>query len=307
MSEDAQEEPAQGALDLAPARPGALVLRTPLLTAAGCLGYGVEAMGQVDMSGLGAMVTRGTTLQPRSGGPAPRMVETPAGLVHAIGHQNPGITAVLERHAPRWTRWDVPVILSLVGADAAEFARLAERTDGIPGIAGLELDLGSVGSGHKARPLSFDASSVAAITTAVRGATDLPIVVKLSIASPDLRAVGRAAAEAGADALDCGSGPPALLAGRPAMLSGPAIGPLALRAVAELARHARLPIVGCGGVSTLRDVVALLRAGAVAVAIGSATLAHPALAGRLAADLVDGRQEGAMVTADGRSDYSAAT
>lgn len=282
-----------GAIDLAPRRPGSLVLRTPLMAAAGCLGYGVEALGQIDMSRLGAMVTRGTTLQPRSGGPAPRMVETPAGLLHAIGHQNPGIRAVLERHAPRWATWEVPVILSLVATSADEFATLAARTEGIPGVAALELDLGSVESGRKGRPLSYDASSVAAITTAVRDVTDLPIVVKVSIASPDLRAAGRAAAEAGADALTCGSGPPALLAGRHAMLSGPAIGPLALRAVAELARHARLPIVGCGGVTTLRDVTVMLAAGATAVAVGTALLADPGLAGRLAGELAD--QRGAMV------------
>lgn len=272
-------------VDLAPQRPGALVLRTPLLAAAGCLGYGVEAAGQVDLSRLGALVTRGTTLHPRSGGPAPRMVETPGGLLHAIGHQNPGITAVLERHAPRWATWDLPVILSLVAPGADEFAALSGRADGIPGVAALELDLGSVESGRKGRPLSYDVSLVASITAAVRESTDLPVLVKLSITAPDLRAAGRAAAEAGADALTCGSGPPALLEGRHAMLSGPAIGPLALRAVTDVARRGRLPIVGCGGVVTLRDVLAMLDAGASAVAVGTAMLAEPALPGRLAGEL----------------------
>ncbi len=279
-----------GSADLAPRRPGALILRTPLLAAAGCLGYGVEAYGQVDLSELGALVTRGTSLHARSGGPAPRMVETPGGLLHAIGHQNPGITAVLERHAPRWAHWDVPVILSLVATSADEFATLGGRADGIPGVAALELDLGPVESGRKGRPLSYDASLVSAITAAVREATDLPVLVKLSIAAPDLRAVGRAAAEAGADALTCGSGPPALLEGRHAMLSGPAIGPLALRAVTELARHARLPIVGCGGVVTLQDVLAMIQAGATAVAVGTAMLADPGLPGRLAGELTAHRR-----------------
>ncbi|MBA2275929.1 MAG: tRNA-dihydrouridine synthase [Chloroflexi bacterium] len=256
------------------------------MAAAGCLGYGVEAVGQVDFSRLGAIVTRGTTLQPRSGGPAPRMVETSGGLLHAIGHQNPGIRVVLERYAPRWATWEVPVILNLVASSADEFAELAGRTEGIPGVAALELDLGSVGTGRKGRPLSYDAAAVSAITAAVREVTDLPVLVKLSILAPDLRGAARAAADAGADALTCGSGPPALLAGRHAMLSGPAIGPLALRAVAEMARHARLPIVGCGGVVALRDVKAMLEAGATAVAIGTAMLADPALPGRLATKLV---------------------
>ncbi len=283
------DHPGDLSVDLAPERPGSLVLRTPLLAAAGCLGYGVEAVGQVDLSALGAVVTRGTTLHARAGGPAPRTADTSGGLLHALGHQNPGITAVLERHAPRWVTWDVPVILSLVATSAEGFAALAERTDGIPGISGLELDLGSVESGRKGRPISYDASSVGHITAAVRAATDLPVLVKLSITSPDLRGVGRAAAEAGADALDCGSGAPALLQGRHAMLSGPAIGPLALRAVSELARRSRLPIVGCGGVVTLGDVIAMLDAGATAVAVGTAMLAEPALPGRLAAELADQR------------------
>lgn len=277
------------AVDLAPTRPGALTLCSPLLAAAGCLGYGVEAVGQVDLSGVGALITRGTTLHPRAGGPAARMTDSPGGLLHAIGHQNPGITAVLERHAPRWATWDVPVILSLVAAGAEDFATLAERTDGIPGIAGLELDLGSVDAGRKGRPISYDANLVGAITGAVRAVTDLPLLVKLSIASPDLRDAGRAAAEAGADALDCGWGPAALLEGRHATLSGPAIGPLALRAVSELARRSRLPIVGCGGVATLGDVIAMLDAGATAVAVGTAMLADPALPGRLARELADER------------------
>jgi len=284
-------------VDLAPGRPGALVLRAPLLAAAGCLGYGVEAAGQVDLSRLGALVTRGTTLHPRSGGPAPRMIETPGGLLHAIGHQNPGIDAVLERHAPRWANWDVPVILSLVATGADEFATLAARTDGIPGVAALELDLGSVETGRKGRPLSYEAASVRAITAAAREATDLPILVKVSISTPDLRGVARAAAEAGADALDCGAGPPALLDGRHAMLSGPAIGPLAVRAVAELARHARLAIVGCGGVVDLRHVTAMLAAGATAVAVGTAMLADPSLPVRLADELADQRRSGAPATA----------
>ena len=287
--DDPGDHPGDPGVDLAPERPGALVLRTPMLAAAGCLGYGVEAVGQVDLSALGAVVTRGTTLHARAGGPAPRMTDAPGGLLHALGHQNPGITTVLERHAPRWVTWEVPVILSLVATSAEEFAALAERTDGIPGISGLELDLGSVESGRKGRPISYDASSVGHITAAVRAATDLPVLVKLSITSPDLRGVGRAAAEAGADALDCGSGPPALLQGRHAMLSGPAVGPLALRAVSELARRSRLPIVGCGGVTTLHDATAMLEAGAVAVAVGTAMLADPSLPIRLAAELADQR------------------
>ncbi len=282
-------------VDLAPQRPGRLLVRTPFLAAAGCLGYGVEGEGQVPLDRFGAIVTRGVTLAPRSGSPPPRMAEVPSGLLHAIGLPGPGIEAVLERYAPRWLAWSVPVILSLCAAEAVDFGSLAQRADGVPGVAALELDLASPDLARGGRPLSLDPTLAADATAAARAATELPILVKLSPAATDLRALARALVEAGADALTCTGAMPALamdprgggplLGSAAAALSGPALRPISLRVVSEVRRAVSEPIVGCGGVSGLPDALEYLAAGADAVAIGTAALADPALPARLGDEL----------------------
>jgi dihydroorotate dehydrogenase (NAD+) catalytic subunit len=290
-----ERSPVDLSVDLAPSRPGALVLTTPLMAAAGCLGYGFEAADQIDIERLGAIVTRGTTISPRSGSPPPRMAEAPAGLLHAIGLQNPGIDAVLERFAPRWATWQVPVVLSICAAKTDDLAALAARAD-VPGVAALELDLASVDLTRDGRPLSLDAGAAARATEAARSASDLPLLVKLSPAANDVRAVARAVVDAGADALTCGGGLPAaavdrvrasaLLGGR-ATLSGPALRPVALRMVAEAAAAVKVPVIGCGGVVSIDDVVGMVVAGASAVQVGTALLADPELPLRLADQLSD--------------------
>ncbi len=290
-----ERAPVDLSVDLVPSRPGALVLNNPLMAAAGCLGYGFEAAEQIDIDRLGAIVTRGTTLSPRSGSPPPRMAEAPAGLLHAIGLQNPGIDSVLDRFAPRWATWQVPVVLSLCAVSADDLAALAARAD-VPGVAALELDLASVDLTRDGRPLSLDAGAAARTTEAVRSASDLPLMVKLSPAATDVRAVARTVVDAGADALTCGGGLPAaaidrvrsraLLGGR-ATLSGPALRPVALRMVAEAAAAVKVPVIGCGGVVTIDDVIDLVVAGASAVQVGTALLADPELPLRLADQLAD--------------------
>ena len=290
-----ERAPVDLSVDLAPSRPGALLLSTPLMAAAGCLGYGFEASEQIDVVRLGAIVTRGTTLSPRSGSPRPRMAEAPAGLLHAIGLQNPGIDAVLDRFAPRWATWQVPVVLSICAASTDDLAALAARAD-VPGVAALELDLASVDLTRDGRPVSLDAGASARATEAARSASDLPLLVKLSPAASDVRAVARAVVDAGADALTCGGGLPAaavdrvrgraLLGGR-ATLSGPALRPVALRMVAEAAAAVKVPVIGCGGVLSIDDVIDLILAGASAVQMGTALLADPELPLRLADQLAD--------------------
>lgn len=282
-------------VDLAPQRPGRLVIRTPFMAAAGSLGYGVEAEGHVELDRLGAIVTRGTTLAARAGSPAPRMVEVPSGLLHSIGLPGPGIDAVLERYAPRWRAWTAPVILNLCAVQPDDFEALARRADGVPGVAALELDLASPDLAHGGRPISLDALAAGRATAAARSVTDLPILVKLSPAATDLRALARAVVEAGADALTCTGAMPALaidparggslLGSSSAVLSGPALRPISLRIMSEVRRAVAVPIVGCGGVSSLRDALEYLVAGADAVAIGTAVLADPALPARLGDEL----------------------
>lgn len=270
-----------GAVDLAPQRPGRLVLRTPFMAAAGCIGYVTEASGSVDLSLMGAAVTRGTTIHPRDGAPPPRMVESPAGLIWSIGHQNPGIDIVLSRHAPRWAHLPLPVIINLWAASPTEATDLAERVDSVPGIAGVELDLAG-----------RDASRAARLAAAARAATDLPLLAKVQATGVDAVAVGRAVADAGADAVTCGGGLPAsaarTMSGRPtlgdpdnAFLSGPATRPMVLRAVTQLCRALTIPVIGCGGISDRSDALAYFEAGAAAVQVGTAMLPDPSLPGRL--------------------------
>ncbi|MBA2488840.1 MAG: nitronate monooxygenase [Chloroflexi bacterium] len=273
-------EPAS--VELAPSRPGWLQLRSPFMAAAGCLGYVAEGAGSVDLSLFGAAVTRGTSVTARPGAPPPRMVEAAAGVIWSLGHHNPGIDHVIERLAPRWARLGVPVVLNLWAASAAEASALAERADGVPGVAALELDL----SAHDARRAS-------ALMAAARDKTEMPILAKVSVVGYHLPDVARALEDGGADAITCGSGLPASAGQGPidepalgdrdgAMLSGPAIRPVVMRAVAELAGRITVPIIGCGGVTDLSDALAYLAAGARAVQVGTAMLAEPNLPARLA-------------------------
>lgn len=273
-------------IDLAPANPYTLTLATPLLAAAGALGYGVEYARHLGLSGaghgLGALVTRSTSPRARRARPQPALAETPAGLLYRGAEQNPGLRALRDRIAPAWARWGLPVIVSVAGADALEAAEAAAGLEGIDGVRGVELPLALHGI---AEP-----DPAARLVAAVRAATFLPLIVKLPGEAADLAALARAALDAGADALAAIDGLPGrlpdaeggALEGR---LYGPAIFPLALRAVARLRAAVDAPIIGMGGVRDAAGARAMLEAGASAVALGSALLADPRLASRIAAEL----------------------
>jgi dihydroorotate dehydrogenase (NAD+) catalytic subunit len=273
-----------------------LRLATPLVAASGPFGYGVEVADLVDLPRLGALVTRGTTLKPRSGHPGPRTAAVPAGLLNGIGLQNPGIDAVLERYAGAWARWPVPVILNACAESAGELAELVRRLEGVPGVAGVEVNL-SCPNGARGMPFGVEPDAAAAAVAAVRRATDLPVIVKLTAGAPDVRAVARAVEDAGADAISAINTLPglAVAAGRrgPALgsvaggVSGPSLKPVALRVVWEVAQAVDLPVIGIGGVATIDDVLDLLAAGATGVGIGVAALADPMLPVRLADHLAD--------------------
>jgi dihydroorotate dehydrogenase (NAD+) catalytic subunit len=274
-----------------------LVLGNPLIVAAGPFGYGVEVADMVDLPRLGGMVTRGTTLGPRPGHAAARIAETPAGILLGIGLQNPGIDAVVERYASAWAQWPVPVIVNLAGETASELAEAARRLDGVPGVAGIELNLSAGGASRGGTVFGLDATSAASAVAAVRRATDLPVIAKLTAAAPDIRAVARAVEDAGADAISAintlpglavaadRSGP--LLGSGYGGLCGPAIRPIALRVVYEVAQVVEVPVIGIGGVAALDDALDLLAVGASAVGVGVAALADPMLPVRLADELAD--------------------
>lgn len=288
-------EPIDLAVDLAPER-GGLILANPLVGAAGAYGFGVELADAVDVERLGAIVTRAVTLKARAGNAGRRVAETPAGLLNAIGLQGPGVDVVVERYAATWARWRTPVIVNLAAGSAGEFAELARRLDGVPGVAGLELALACRPTRGSIR-FALDPGAAGAVVAAVRRATSLPVVAKLSAEATDPRAVARAVVDAGADAIaaiDTVAGL-AVSEGRsePALgiayggLSGPAIRPIALRVVYEVAQAVEVPIVGLGGVTTLDDVLDYLAVGASAVGVATAALADPMLPVRLADALAD--------------------
>lgn len=274
-----------------------LVLPNPVVVASGPFGYGVEVADVVDLPRLGAIVTRSTSLKPRSGHPGPRIVEVPAGLLLGMGPQNPGLDAVLERYAEVWARWPVPVILSLCADSSGELGEAVRRLEGEPGIAGIEVNL-SCGSGGRGGAIpGLDADAASSCVAAARRATDLPVIAKLTAQAADVRGVARAVEAAGADVIAAVNTLPgfALAEDRraPALgadyggLCGPALRPIALRVVWEVAQAVDLPVIGVGGVATVEDVLDFLAAGACAVGVGVAALADPMLPVRLADELAD--------------------
>jgi dihydroorotate dehydrogenase (NAD+) catalytic subunit len=261
------------------------------------MGYGIELDDLVEAERLGAVCTRGTTLRPRSGNPPGRMARMPGGLLNAVGLHNPGLEAVIDRYAAGWGRWPVPVILNLAAGSAAAFAELADRLEGVAGIAGIELNLACPNPARGGTLFALEADAAAAVTAAVRAATDLPLLVKLSASAPDPRPIARAVADAGADAITAINTLPGFavntartgpeLGATWGGLSGPALRPVALRVVHEIAAAVRIPIVGMGGVTSLADVLDFLAAGAAAVGVATAAIGDPQLPGRLAGELAD--------------------
>jgi dihydroorotate dehydrogenase (NAD+) catalytic subunit len=272
-----------------------LVLGNPIMAASGVFGYGVEYCDALDVNLLGAICTRGTTLRPRLGNASPRAIETAAGLLNAVGLQNPGVNAVLERYGDRWSTWDVPVIVNVAGESVDDYAELARRLDGHPGVAGIEINLSCPNSDAGGVQFALDAAAAAAVVAAMRAITELPLLAKLSPAAADPRTTARALVEAGVDAITAVNTMPALavdrLGRRPFLgnvyggLSGPALKPIALRVVFEVAQSVKIPVVAAGGVATLDDVLDYLMAGASAVQVGTAAFADPQLPVRLVEEL----------------------
>lgn len=279
-------------VELAPGHPRGLRLRNPVMTASGTFGYGDEYLHIPDIQRLGAIVAKGTTLHPRAGNPALRVVETPAGMLNAIGLQNPGIDDLILHRAPLWAAWSVPVLVNIAGETLAEFVALAAKLEGVPGVAGLELNISCPNLRAGGSVFGSDAEIAAEATAAVRQASSFPLIVKLSPNVPDLRPIARAVAEAGADAvslintltgmkIDVRTRRPAL-ANVTGGLSGPAIKPIALRMVYEVAQELQsgvggrsVPVIGIGGIANLEDALEFIMAGATAVQLGTINFVNP--------------------------------
>ena len=216
-------------------------------------------------------------------------------MLNSIGLQNPGVDAVIDKYATTWAGWRVPVIVNVAGESVEDYVAVARRLDGVPGIAGIELNISCPNVGRGGLQFAIDAGAAGEVTAAVRRATDLPLLVKLSPNVADIRPIARAIADAGADALTAintlsGIAVAAdrrrpLLGNTYGGLSGPAVKPVALRVVYEAAQAVTIPIVAIGGVTELLDVLDFLAVGAVAVQVGTAIFADPTLPVRLVDEL----------------------
>jgi len=272
-------------VNLAPRHPRGMRLLNPVMTSSGTCGYGMELAEAMDISRLGAIVSKGTTLHPREGNPQPRIAETASGMLNSIGLENLGVDAVVREKAPVWATWKTPVIVNIAGETVAEYQEIARRLDGVPGVAAIEVNVSC--PNVEAGGLEFGTVPAAAaqVTQAVRRATSLPVIVKLTPNVTDILGVARAVAGAGADALtlintlkgmaiDRAKRRP-LLGNVTGGLSGPAIKPVALHMVYRVASHLDIPIIGCGGIASGDDAIEFLMAGATAVQVGTATLVNP--------------------------------
>ncbi|HUY60569.1 MAG TPA: dihydroorotate dehydrogenase, partial [Candidatus Dormibacteraeota bacterium] len=265
-----------------------LVLPNPVGVASGTFGYGFELEQLVDVQRLGAIFSKGTTPGPRQGNRPPRVAETTAGMLNAIGLQNPGVEVVASAYAPRWTGWRVPVVVNVAAEDIPGYVAVVRRLAGVPGVAGIELNISCPNIAHG---LDFgqDPAAAARCVEAVRRATPAPLIVKLSPNVTDIGAVARAVAAAGADAVSVVNTyvglKVSLALRRPVLpgagtggLSGPAIKPLALAAVHRVRQAVAIPVVGVGGIQTAADALEFFVVGADAVQVGTATFRNPTAA-----------------------------
>jgi len=266
-------------IDLAPNHKAGLVLANPVMPAAGCFGLGTEYARLVEVEALGALVVGPLTAHPRRGAESPRLVPTPGGVLLHTGLANPGLSAVLRRYARVWARSPVPVIVHVAGTAPDEVASCCRRLAGLETIAGLELGLPDTG----------DPDEATAIIQAAHASAGQPLIVRLPLVWAD--ALCQAAVEAGADALTVAAPPRGtawyapgnhFITGR---LYGPFVLPLALRALRRVAALVSVPLVGCGGIHTVEDAQAFLRAGAAAVQIDGAVWRDPACLAHVARTL----------------------
>jgi dihydroorotate dehydrogenase (NAD+) catalytic subunit len=288
--------------ELAPRHKTGLLLRNPVMTAAGTFGYGVEYAKIAEIQRLGAITCKGITLYPRDGNEQPRIVETASGMLNAIGLQNPGIHAVIKKFAPTWAMWQTPVVVNIAGETIEEFVELAKILEGVEGVAGIEVNVSCPNVRAGGVVFGADAQTVAEVTAAVRRATTLPLIVKLSPNKGDARPTALAAASSGADAISLINTITAIsidtrirrptLANGTGGLSGPAMKPIALRMVYEVARelrpsHPQVPVIGIGGISNANDALEFLMAGASAIQIGTINFVNP----RAGVEIVEGIEE----------------
>ena len=265
---------------------GGIRMKNPVMAASGTFGYGREYAGLVDLNRLGAMVVKGISLNPVKGNDQPRIVEVPGGMINAIGLQNPGFDEFVGHYLPFLKKYDVPVIVNIWGRSVNDYAEIAAKFNEVKGVHGLEVNISCPNIKSGGIAFGTDMRLAAKVVSAVRKSARLPMIVKLS---PNVTRIGefaRVAEANGADAVSLINSFPAmaidietrrpLLANITGGLSGPAIHPIALKMVWEASQAVKIPIVGIGGITSAREALAFIIAGATAVAVGTANFTDPA-------------------------------
>lgn len=275
-------------------RIGGLVLKNPVMTASGTFGYAMEFDDLLDLDRLGAVIVKGISLAPSKGNPPPRIVETACGMLNAIGLENVGIDGFIDTKVPFLRRLAVPALVNIYGKTIDAYAQLAARLDGIDAVAGIEVNISCPNVSAGGVAFGVQPEMAATVTRAVRECTSKPVMVKLSPNVSDIAEIARAVEGAGADAIslintitgmaiDIHTRRPRL-ANITGGLSGPAIKPVALRMVWQVAGAVTIPVVGLGGIMSAEDALEFLVAGATAVQVGTANFINP----RASMEIIDG-------------------
>lgn len=262
-----------------------LEFQSPVLTASGTFGYGLEYAGATDLSRIGGIIVKGTSFAPSGGNPEPRVVETASGMLNAVGLENIGVSAFLERKLPKLAQFGPPVIVNLYGKTEEDYRKLAARLDREPDVAAVEVNISCPNVKAGGAAFGTDPCAAARVTEAVRTATTKPVIMKLSPNVTDIRVIAKSVESAGADAvslintltglsIDAATRRPRL-ANVTGGLSGPAIKPVALRMVWETASCVNIPVIGIGGIMNATDAVEFFIAGATAVEVGTANFVNP--------------------------------
>lgn len=262
-----------------------LSLKNPIMPASGCFGFGKEYAQLYDLSKLGAIMIKATTLETRLGNPTPRVAETASGMLNAIGLQNPGLEKVIAEELKWLEQYDVPIIANVAGTLTEDYVEVAKHISKSKNVKALELNISCPNVKCGGITFGTDAAVAAELTAAVKAVSEVPVYVKLSPNVTDIGEIARAVEAAGADGitmintligmrLDTRTGKPVIANGTGG-LSGPAVKPVALRMVYEVAKQVSIPIIGMGGITTVDDVIDFMSAGASAVAVGTANFVDP--------------------------------
>ena len=269
-------------------------MKTPILTGSGTFGFGEEFADFVDLSSIGGVVVKGTTLKPRRGNDGVRITETPAGMLNCIGLENPGVEGFLKETLPRIRQYDMNVIVNISGSSVEDYGLLAEKLDATD-IAAIEVNISCPNVKEGGIVFGTDPKAAAAVTRAVKSHTGKPVIVKLSPNVTDIVCMAKAVEDAGADAIslintllgmqiDIRTWTP-VLGNITGGLSGPCVKPVAVRMVWQVAQAVHVPIIGMGGIMSAEDAVEFFLAGASAVAIGTANFTDPSCISKISDDL----------------------